>query len=36
VRFYEKDQDGSGRDIRVWQIVHTGDGTYTAEYAASI
>lgn len=36
VRFYEKDHDGSGRDIRVWRIVRTPDGTFTAEHAVSI
>lgn len=32
VRFYEKD-GGSGRDVRVWRIVRTDEGDFTAEHA---
>ena len=35
VRFYEKDHGGDGRDIRVWHIARTPEGTFTAEHAVS-
>jgi hypothetical protein len=35
VRFYEKDHDGEGRDVRVWRIVSTGDAGFTAVHAAT-
>jgi hypothetical protein len=36
VRFYEKDDAGRGRDVRVWRIVRNADGSFTAEHAAAI
>jgi hypothetical protein len=34
VRVFEKDDDGRGKDIRVWAVRH-GDGGFTAEHAVS-
>jgi hypothetical protein len=35
VRFFEKDHEGDGRDVRVWQItLAEGDDGFTAEHAA--
>lgn len=32
VKFYEKDSEGTGKDLRVWRLVQTGPGTFTAEH----
>jgi hypothetical protein len=35
VRFYQKDSDHDGRDVRIWRIRLTGD-RFTAEHLAAI
>ncbi len=36
VRFFEKDRHGVGRDIRVWRITRTPEGTFVAEHEVSL
>ncbi len=36
VRFYQKDQEHDGRDIRIWQICAIAGKGFMAEHAASI
>jgi hypothetical protein len=32
VRFYQKDRDGYGRDVRTWLVRRTGDGRFSVEH----
>ncbi len=32
VKFYEKDSDGIGKDLRVWRLTQSGPETFTAEH----
>lgn len=32
VKFYEKDCEGTGKDMRVWRVVQTGPEDFTAEH----
>jgi hypothetical protein len=32
VRFYQKDRDGQGRDIRIWAVRPAGGGRFLAEH----
>ena len=36
VRFYEKDLQNEGKDVRTWSIRPAGDGSFTAEHIAAI
>jgi len=36
VRFYEKDLQNEGKDVRAWSIQPADDGTFTAEHIAAI
>ena len=35
VRFYEKDHEGDGRDVRVWRITIADGAGFIAEHAAT-
>ncbi|GAB3254338.1 hypothetical protein [Kineosporia babensis] len=32
VKFYEKDNRGTGKDLRVWRVTQAGPETFTAEH----
>ena len=36
VRFYEKDLQNEGKDVRMWTIQHSDDGGFTAQHIAAM
>jgi hypothetical protein len=34
VRIYEKDQGPDGKDVRVWNLIHEDDGSFTVIHGA--